>query len=275
MRINQRGLAIPFVLLLVGLTALAIELAIPNEALSSAQQMRFKHATWWHWQRAVAHFYHRTGLWPNSMHEVAEHFNLTSPPDFIVGYPEGNGFRIRCRGLTLYEAKTLKKALFPHIEPSTQNSIDVVLSAKEFGTEEPQMFVSRFESTPLEVSIDLNNFNFGEVNRFQATEATFIIGTAGVAIRELEADKVVAEQITVGQSIQVDRLSSLTEVDILERLTFDIQMLYAALDDYMSSDEQYSSHPYPSTVSVHCASRECFQLDEFQGAIPLLQVNGR
>src|SRR5690554_811693 len=245
MKIKQGGLAIPFVLLLVGLTAVALWLVMPSSELSSAQKMRFKHATWWHWQRAIAHYYHRSGGWPDSLHEVAEHFGLPSPPDFIIGYADGDGFRIRFVELTLPEMKMLTKALMPFVEVTAQNGVDVLLSVKLLHPEEPELiFVSRFNSAPFATSINFNKHGLAAVDYIQADHSMMITGNDGGEVNEIDAGKIIAQRVTVGQSIQVERLSTFTEIDILERLTFDIQMLYAALNDYMDGGEQYSNHPH-------------------------------
>ncbi|CUA88411.1 hypothetical protein [Pseudidiomarina woesei] len=263
---NNRGIALPIVAVLSALLGLAVIAWLPSEAGLSAQKLRYKHMTWWHWQQAVIQYYRVRGQWPDDLVDVRNEFGLQSEPSFIDGFRIPEGFRVRLTEVTIDEKKTLARGLVPYVTGNQAATLDVDLSPMS-DTAIPPSLIARFINTSITTALDMNNYNINNVGQIGINDE--LIVNAGTRVGAVETHTLQTARIDYPQALVTDSFHSNTQLNAIDELTNKIKVLYVQLDQYMTSQEGIANHLHLNIDAVDCASRGCSQRAAVQGVSPL------
>jgi len=269
---TNRGIALPVVAVMSALLGLAVIAWLPSEAGLSAQKLRYKHMTWWHWQQAVTQYYRVKGQWPDDLIEVRNEFGLQSEPSFIEGYRIPDGFRVRLTEVTVAEKKELVRALMPYVTENYTATLDVDLSPISDAAIPPSL-IARVVNTSITTAIDMNNYNINRVGQLTINDELSITG--GTRVGAIETHELQTARMDFGRILAADSLHSNTQLNAIDVLFDKIKVLYAQLDEYMTSQEGIANRLHLNIDEAGRASHEYSQRDVTQGVSQLSQADAR
>ena len=230
MRTKQRGMFAPLVVM-IGTVLMLLWLPSIVPLSSQMQKLRYQHATWWFWQRAVVHYQRKFDIWPSSLEELATTFTLPPAPEFLIGTAEGNRFKLSWLNLTAADIQILSSGLqHPHVNIH-DDRIEAVMGNGSASHEIEG--VHRYESSPLAANLSLGNHHLLSTRDIYVNEASVALPSTVDRIRSITANMttLVMNGPVVADKIAPDRL----RVDQLSNLLTDINRQYNKLLAHMQS----------------------------------------
>lgn len=229
----KQGMALPAIIVVTALLGAAVFAALPTGAGLELQQLRYKHSTWWHWQQAVIHYFHKTGQWPDNLNDVRNELGLATEPSFIEGYSIPGGFRVRVTGISTNNEKPLVRVLNPYVKRNVPNSLDADLNPLTTESDVYSFAILRNMTTEMATEINMNSYQLSQASDIHVLNQ---VDTQ----RQLDVELIVAQQLrsttlNYPSAVSVANFHTDSQADILESLTANIKAQYLRLDNYMKS----------------------------------------
>lgn len=242
LKTSQVGMFTPLLVGIVLIVAAAMMPLPPDVKTTELERLRFQHATWWFWQRAVVHYQRKFDIWPSSLEELTTTFALPPAPSFLLGTAEVDRFKLSWLNLTAVDLEILSGGLqHPHVEIH-DDRIEAVMG--NGATLNQIDGVHRYESSPLASNLSLGNHNVVSTRDTYVNEASVALPITADRIRSITARMTT---LIVNSQVVVEKIApSPLQVDELNKLLTDINRQYNKLLAHMQSAPDGPS-PYQSS----------------------------
>ncbi|WP_417667035.1 hypothetical protein [Pseudidiomarina sp.] len=229
--IKQQGFFLPLMLgfaLLV--TATVIPLPPSQDALN-VQRANYRHAMWWHWQRAVFSYYEKYGVWPDSLTALAASYQLPEPPSYLLGVREGLDFRLSWLNVQQEIVERISATIQPEYLVVAETSVGLIMRAEAVDSELESTKLSRVAPATMNSALSMASFNITSVNRL--TTQTININEL-MTLSQLKTQQGTIEQLTIPGALYVDYFAGTRYMaPQIEALLNRINLQYQELSDYM------------------------------------------
>ncbi|WP_339879861.1 hypothetical protein [Pseudidiomarina gelatinasegens] len=233
--IKQQGLFLPLMLgFALLITATVIPLAPSQEALS-VERANYRHAMWWHWQRAVFSYYEKYGVWPDSLTAVAASYQLPEPPSYLLGVREGLDFRLRWLNVQQEIVERISATIQPEYLVVAETSVELVMRAEAVDSELESAKLSRVAPATMNSVLSMANFDIASVNRLTTQRINI---NELMTLSQLKTEQGAIEQLRIPGALYIDYFASARYMaPEIEALLNRINLQYQELSDYMRKQD--------------------------------------
>ncbi|WP_417659875.1 hypothetical protein [Pseudidiomarina sp.] len=232
---KQQGLFLPLMLGFALLITVAVLPLVPSQEALDVQRINYRHAMWWHWQRAVFSYYEKYGAWPDSLSAVATAYQLPEPPSYLLGVREGADFRLRWLNLQQETIDRISATIQPEYLVVAEDSVALIIRAEVVDSELESSKLSRVAQATMNSVLSMANFNITSVNRLTTQR---INSNELMTLSQLKTEQGAIEQLTIPGALYVDYFASARYMaPEIEALLNRINRQYQELSDYMEKQD--------------------------------------
>ncbi|GAB3298759.1 hypothetical protein [Pseudidiomarina andamanensis] len=229
MRIKQTGFFVPLFVAIVLIIAAALMPHSPSVQVTDLQKLRFQHSMWWFWQQAVADYYRKFDVWPDSIEDLVSTYAIDSAPSYISGFADAEGFRVRWSNLTADEKALLANGLTHSKVEFHEDGIDAILRAETLSAVVDGIY--RNQEVVMESDISMSSYDINQVRDIYLTQVSV---TQPSEVDHLRATQSLMQWLSIDAVVGVDKIAPMRwQIDELDKLMAEINSLFTKLEAHM------------------------------------------